>query len=251
MKSNAVRTAGMRFTHDYAEFFDLCAADAAAVAATRIDFVTLMEPLLEKLGVGRDHARLLAEDLWQHMSRPGRHYHTAVHILAMFHCADRLGIELTDIQQLAVWYHDAIYDVEAQPGENEFRSAQWMKQVLAPAGIPAAIIDSAAQMILWTAHHLDHEVPPSCRTLMDLDLSGLASRPDVFSRQSQAVRNEMAHLSDEQYSRVTIGFFRMLLERPHLYRTDQFAPLEPIAREQVNREILRLALHAPSSNGKH
>jgi predicted metal-dependent HD superfamily phosphohydrolase len=184
------------------------------------------------------------------MSATERHYHTPVHVLGMLSCAEEMSLALNDAELLAVWFHDAIYDTTASPGDNERQSADWMTEVLTAAGADAAIVHAAAQMIRWTACHLEPEIPPAFQTLLDLDLWGLSASPDIFGRQSTAVRSEMSHLGDEQYSRSTIGFFERLLQRPRLYRTDSFARFEKAARQQVTNEIRRLSKYI-GGNGKH
>ncbi len=240
----------MRFSHNYAEFFDVHAAQETVVSRTHRDFVTYLAELLMRLGVDEARAADICDDLWRRMTAPSRHYHTPVHVLGMLSCAEEMSLALSDAEQLAVWFHDAIYEVDAAPGDNERQSADWMIEVLSDAGADAAIVHAAAQMIRWTACHLEAEVPPAYQTVLDLDLWGLSAAPDIFSRQSTAVRSEMAHLGEEQYSRNTIAFFQRLLERPRLYRTDTFARFEAAARQQVTSEIRRLAKHV-GGNGKH
>jgi len=230
----------MVLTQDYTDFFDIQRAELARVEQTRRDFVESLRELLTRLGARRDPAERIALTLWSDMTAEGRRYHTPVHVLGAFGWTQRVGFDLTDAEELALWFHDAIYDAQAPPGQNEVASAKWMRWIVAKAGVPAAFARHAADAIAWTGYHLEEEVPREFQRVMDLDLAGLAAPTDVFRRQSEAVQAEMAHLSTEQFQRGTIDFFRKLLARKHLYRSRTLASLEPIARQNLEQEIERL-----------
>src|SRR5437763_566250 len=79
--------------------------------------------LLEDYGVGRAAGSPVFELLAAAYSAPERHYHNLEHLEEVFRVAARLGT-LTDDPgplQLAIWFHDAVYDARA--GDNEARSA--------------------------------------------------------------------------------------------------------------------------------
>ncbi len=230
----------MRFSRDYSEFFDMSAADPRIVKQMREDVEKSLRVLLDRLGLPFDSVNYLIERWWWKMTEPGRHYHTPVHVMGMFDTADRHRIHLDAVQELAIWFHDAVYDPHARPGENENRSAAWLIRLLNEAQVQHETGDGAAELIRWTAHHTDPDVPSPYAIIMDLDLSGLSSSPENFSRQSEAVRAEFRHLSDRDYARNTIGFFTRLLERKFIYRTPYFKPFEAIAREQLKTETERL-----------
>jgi len=237
----------MRFSQDYAQFFEIHGAEGRVVETTRRDFTSQLARLLARLGIAAEKAAAIAADLWVRMSGQDRHYHTGVHVLSMLSCADRAGIALSADEELAIWFHDAVYEVGTPPGDNERKSAVWMEHLLLPAGADEQTVRRAADAIRWTACHLEESVPAPFHRVMDLDLWGLAADPQTFMRQSSAVRAELLHLSDEQYSRGTIEFFQKLLKRPHIYRTPNFARFERVARDQVRHEIDRLARKIPAS----
>lgn len=216
-------------------------ADSLVVKQMRDDVDKAMRVLLDRLGLPFDTVNYLIERWWWKMTEPGRHYHTPVHIMGMFNTADRHKIQLDDVQQLAIWFHDAVYDPHAPGGENENRSAAWLTRLLSEAQIQHETGDGAADLIRWTAHHTDPNVPAPNAIIMDLDLSGLSSATANFTRQSEAVRAEFRHLSDRDYARNTIGFFTRLLDRKHIYRTPVFKPFESVAREHLKQEIERLS----------
>jgi predicted metal-dependent HD superfamily phosphohydrolase len=232
----------MRFKRNYADFFDMHFAEPTTVKHVRADLDEHLGRLLSGLGVAAESVAYIVERWWWKMTEPIRHYHTPVHVMGMFCHADKVGFALTPIQELAVWFHDSVYDPVATRGTNEEKSAAWMSRLLAEATVPRQPADDAASLIRWTAHHADVNVPKACYVIMDLDLAGLATDPDNFARQSEAVRKEGEHQSDNDYAKNTIGFFERLLARKHLYRTPEFTPLEQVARQQLSREIERLSL---------
>lgn len=230
----------MQLHRDYCDFFDIHDVDPPTLQQVRHDVDAHLPPLLRHLGASEDDARRLADALWDPMTQPDRHYHTPVHVLAMFCYAERAGAELSDPEQLAIWFHDAIYDPVAPPGRNENETADWMRRLLLAAGLPRPTVDQAADAIRWTARHLDEHVPPEHRLIMDLDLAGLTAEPENFERQSRAVRLEAGHLSEEKYRSGKIYFFEQLLARPHFFRSEAFAPWEQRARQAVKQEIEKL-----------
>lgn len=232
---------GMRFSRDYADFFDIRLADAGGIRQMRRDAQEQMSGLLTRLGLAGNSADYLIERWWWKMTEPQRHYHSPVHVMGIFDTADRLGVTLDDVEQLAIWFHDVVNDPVAGPGENENRSAAWLTRLLAEAQVGGPVAERAAELIRWTAHHVDPQVPAGAAMILDLDLSGLGSADASFRRQCDAVRAECGHLSDETYARGIVGFFRRLLDRAHVYRTASFAALEPIARRHLESEIRRFS----------
>lgn len=238
----------MPLSQDYIAFFDLQQAGTDRVEQTRHDFVDGCAALLVRLGVAAERAGTIADHLYHHMADPSRHYHTPVHVLAMFAHAADVGVELSDAERLAVWFHDGVYEPAASAGDNESNSADWMSEVLADAGADAAVVAEADALIRATANNLAPDAPAAHHTIMDLDLAGMSVDAEAFHRQSLAVRAEATHLEDAEYRERTAAFFARLLERERLYRSPAFADREPIARRRIADEIERLT-HANGRAG--
>lgn len=235
----------MRFSLDYSQtFFDIQSAEASQRAACEQDFrhglAATLEPMIP--AVNADAADTLARELWQQMTAAERHYHTPVHVLSMLCWADRLAMPLSDAETLAVWFHDACWDTDAEAGVNENQSARWLTEQAERLGVEPCVAADAAAAIQTTAKHLDREVPAAHAKLLDLDLAGFASEPAVFAAHSQAVRAEsaLAATDEKAYIRLTIRFFEALLARERIYRSPAAAALEPAARRQLREEIQRL-----------
>jgi predicted metal-dependent HD superfamily phosphohydrolase len=227
-------------TRDYTEYFDLHDADAPTQRQVRDDFLAGVEHDLQAVGVVTPSATRIARRLWSALAAPPRHYHSPVHILAMLQYAERAGLQLTTAERLAVWFHDVVYDPAAPTGHNEAHSARRMRDDLDGEPIGADVLEMASQIILSTAHHTHEEAPPEHHRVLDLDLAGFTAPPDVFDRQSAALRREFAHVPEARYARQTAGFLRALLARRTIFRTEPFAPFEAQARARIEREIQRL-----------
>lgn len=231
----------MTFSTDYSRtFFDLQTVEPARRTACERDFLGGCAELLARLGAARDEADATARRLWQRMTGPDRHYHTPVHVLAMVCWADRLGMELTDAEALAVWFHDAVWQGDAAGDANEQASATWLGEQAERLGIADERVEEAMAAIRWTARHTEAEAPRRYERVMDLDLAGFASEPAVFAEQSRAVRAELAPLSEAAIAAGTIKLFEALLQRPRIYRSAEAAEIEQPARRQLGAEIQRL-----------
>jgi len=78
--------------------------------------------------------------LYEKYSEPGRFYHSAGHIL---YCLDQLdnypsGTGDSDALELAIWYHDAVYDPRVSDGTNERLSARFF----ASSGISRGVMST-------------------------------------------------------------------------------------------------------------
>jgi predicted metal-dependent HD superfamily phosphohydrolase len=227
------------FTRDYTDFFDLQESGDSTRGRVRRDFLSVLEGDLQAVGMPAAGAARAAGHLWDAMTAPARHYHTPVHVLAMFQYAQRSGIDLSPAERLAIWFHDSVYDASAPNGRNEADSARWMTEALGDCADGGLII-AASQMILSTAHHTCDPLPVEHHRVLDLDLAGFTAPSDTFDRQSAALRREFAHLPDARYACQTTAFLRALLARRSIFRTEPFAASEAAARSRIQQEIRRL-----------
>lgn len=167
---------------------------------------------------------------------PGRHYHSATHINAMLQTFDELHdkAEAPDLLELAIWYHDAIYDPSRQ--DNEARSAELASEVLLASGL-----DSQAATVHGLIMATDHRQPAASadqRLLVDIDLSILAATPREYSAYAKAVRLEYVCFPDALYVPGRVAVLKKFLHRPVIFTspTGQ-ARWEARARENIQAEI--------------
>jgi predicted metal-dependent HD superfamily phosphohydrolase len=160
-------------------------------------------------------------DLVARYAEPHRGYHNADHVLAVVRDVDQLAADRTARERavltLAALAHDVVYDGE--PGEDERRSAEWVRDRL--AGLPEA--DEVADLVLATADHASDD-PLTC-LLLDADLAVLGSDPAGYERYRTAVRAEYAHVPEDAWRVGRAAVLRSLAGRDPLYVT-------PHARER-------------------
>ncbi|MCB1151504.1 hypothetical protein KDK88_08125, partial [bacterium] len=143
----------------------------------------------------------ILSDLRRRHAEPQRHYHTWAHVRALLDWLDRVRGDLADAAavELAVLYHDAVYDPRAM--DNEARSADLLLADLAGHVEPARLARARA-MILATADHEPVETDDAglandglandAAHFLDMDLSILGAEPAAFDAYEAAIRREYA-----------------------------------------------------------
>ncbi len=179
----------------------------------------------------------LLNDLSTRYGEKHRHYHTLEHLDACLrHLADMRALaQRPDEVALALWFHDAVYDIGAS--DNEQRSADWARAALMAAkGAP----DAAARvhaLILVTRH--DHAPQtPDQRVLLDVDLAILGAPPAVFDAYEQQILREYQAVPQAAFRSNRRRILQSFLDRPRIYHTPHFHDLrEAQARTNLGRSI--------------
>lgn len=168
-------------------------------------------------------ARAIANCLFQRMSDRSLHYHTPVHVLALLDFSQKHNIHLDISEQLAIWFHDAIYVVTSDPGDNEADSADFMMAMLNTFKEGRSKVSEANRIIRDTSKHL-HPNPLSSisRLVMDLDLSSFAGEYDLFKLAGDLVRKEYPDISDQQFMEGRKKFLVKLRDKGFIFRTERF-----------------------------
>jgi predicted metal-dependent HD superfamily phosphohydrolase len=180
------------------------------------------------------------EELVAGYAEPHRHYHTARHLHECFAMLDgvRGDAERPGEVELALWFHDAVYDTRRH--DNEERSAEWARAVVARAGLDAAVGERVSALIMATRHDATPVGADAC-VLVDVDLSILGAEAARFDEYERDVRAEYAWVPDALFKRERRKILRRLLERPQLFNTRRLrAQLEAQARENLARSLARL-----------
>jgi len=190
---------------------------------------------------------LLAEVVLRYREA-GRHYHTLQHLgecFAMLDGARHLAERPAEIE-LALWFHDAVYDTRAH--DNEGTSAAWAERSLIAGGVSRVVGRRVSELVLATRHDA---IPgdDDTRLLVDIDLSILGAAPPRFDEYEQQVRQEYAWVPDDAFR---IGRARVLsafLERATIYNTPWFIErLEHQAQENVSRSLRALGAETGSTS---
>ena len=181
-------------------------------------------------------------DLSRRYSEAGRAYHTLDHIAGLLDMVSRFQSEMQDETaiHMAVWFHDAVYDTRR--ADNEEQSAAYMTALLSPAGAAPALLSSVERLILATKTHLTSPTDIDCQLLMDADLAVFGSCASDYDHYAQAIRQEYAWVSQDDYGLGRRKVLESFLSRERLYqRPSLFDQFEKMARTNLRREIERLA----------
>ncbi len=190
------------------------------------------------LGSERRYDGLYREvvEVW---SEPHRAYHDTAHLE---HClrqfdAHRDVAESAGEVELALWFHDAIYRPTAS--DNEEQSARWARSAIIDAGLPDALADRVAVLIMDTRHDAAPEGADG-RLIVDVDLSILGSPPEEYDRYEAAVRREYRWVPGFVFRKKRIGILESFLERDAIFLTEPFFELyESRARSNLRRVCSR------------
>jgi len=152
---------------------------------------------------------------------PERYYHTLAHIGFCLQALDGVWDECEHPEEIevALWFHDAVYDPQAQ--DNEARSAAWAGDVLRESEINPDAIARVENLILATAHK-DPPTSPDQAWIIDIDLAILGQPETLFAEYDAAIRREYAWVGDEAYRVGRTAVLDRFLARPTIYRTSIF-----------------------------
>jgi predicted metal-dependent HD superfamily phosphohydrolase len=201
-----------------------------------LDLAERWDATWRTLGANADSA--LLGELLKAYSEPHRHYHTVRHLEECFAQFDLLkpDAERPGEVELALWFHDAIYD--PRRSDNEERSAQWAFEALSPVSRAAA--ERVRELVLNT-RHAAVPVGSDAKVLVDVDLSILGADEKRFDEYAAQVRKEYAWVPRPLYRRGRRKILEGFLERPTIFSTATFvARYETQARRNLERALARL-----------
>lgn len=192
----------------------------------------------EELGA-QGNQQALFNQLIAAYSERHRHYHTLQHLrecLQSFDAARTLAQRPAEVE-LALWFHDAVYDVHRD--DNEERSAEWAAMAVRNAGLQDAVAQHVHALVMATKHKA---LPAGidAQVLVDVDLAILGAAEARFDESDMQIRHEYAHVPEAAFREGRCCVLRSFLERPRLYATEAFhQALEERARRNLARAIAR------------
>ena len=192
------------------------------------------------LGAARSDDALF-DRLIECYSEPRRKYHTTQHLEECFAHLDNVRslTERAGEVELALWFHDAIYDTHKH--DNEERSAEWARETALAAGLIGEQATRISELILATRHSA---VPTGtdAMVLVDIDLGILGAETRRFDEYELQVREEYSWVPGILYRRGRRKILKEFADRKWIYSTDYFrAAYEERARENIARSLTRLA----------
>lgn len=190
--------------------------------ALRSRFVQLTQRLGARWPAHEQFARVYAA-----YASETRRYHDLVHIRdclreldAAPHACNR------DVVELALWYHDVVYDTRAS--DSERRSAELLVADAAALGINERVAGSAAALVLATAHGSDRAASDveaadagDAAVIADIDLAILGRDPLCFMDFEYGIAEEFSAMPKATFFLARGRFLARLLQTP-IYRTASF-----------------------------
>ena len=188
----------------------------------------------------------LWQDIVTRYGEPQRAYHTLNHIEQLLVQLENINHILSEphITALALYYHDVIYDPTRS--DNELQSAELATDALSSYLSPEQCQQIYA-LIMMTANHqidtlVDSDKYNDAAYLLDMDLSILGAPWSAYEQYAKAIRQEYAHVADDNYRDGRTAVLQGLLAHPKLYLTDHYYnQLETQARNNIKRELTLLA----------
>ena len=188
----------------------------------------------------------VARDAWAYLEQqygePHRRYHGLAHATAVVRDSAQLARDLPAAERavvaVAAWAHDVVYD--AVPGEDERRSAAWLRHWLTRAGVAEPHVARAEELVLTTAGHRAPEDDEAATALLDADLAVLGAAPAEYDAYAIGVREEYAKYDDTVWAGGRAAVLENLLAHAPLYRSEAArSRWEAAARRNLTAELTR------------
>ena len=197
------------------------------------------QTLWRQLGVSVSDDELFSR-LVECYSEAHRKYHTMQHLnecLTHLESARSLAERPLEVE-LALWFHDAIYNTRRK--DNEERSAEWARNSVLVAGLA----DDQAGRVYGLVMATMHDAVPigiDAAVLVDIDLSILGSDVDRFDEYEVQVRDEYSWVTAPLYRAGRKKILQEFANRESIYCTEYFRErYEAQARSNIARSLARL-----------
>ena len=180
----------------------------------------------------------LRAELLTRWSEPHRRHHNVEHLYDVLAAVATLADDGPafdhDAVDLAVWFHDAVYEIGRDDNEN--RSAELARERLTTSPLR----DEVVRLILLTTSHTVAADDVNGAVLSDADLSVLGSPPERYTRYANAVRAEYASIPDEVFRPARARVLTALLDGAMFHTARGRELWEDRARANVTAEIRSL-----------
>jgi predicted metal-dependent HD superfamily phosphohydrolase len=174
-------------------------------------------------------------------AEPQRHYHTLSHLVALFECLEEYADEISDPSRVAfaAWYHDCVYDPKAK--DNEEKSAERAAQELRALGANEVLCSYVSRLILATKQHMAGGKDYDDDVFLDADFAILGAPEAAYRQYVEGIREEYAHLSDDEWKAGRMAFLERIVLAPRIFRTGVFeGAYAAKARANIKRELKEL-----------
>ncbi len=160
----------------------------------------------------------LGEELLTRWQEPHRAYHDVRHLAQALEAARLVsdGGQPSRPARLALWFHDAVYDL--RPGQDEEESAQLALNRLAGL-LPHPEVAEVARLVRLTASHDPAVDDPAGATVVDADLSILGQPAGRYHVYVRDVRTEYREIPDADFRHGRTQVLQRLLSLEPLFHT--------------------------------
>jgi predicted metal-dependent HD superfamily phosphohydrolase len=198
------------------------------------DWPARWEHTWRALGAPADAAE--RDSLMARYAEPQRRYHTLRHLDECFARVERVHAlaERPGELDLALWYHDAVYDPHAS--DNEALSAELAVHAMQRAGLAADARERVRALIMATRHDTP-PAPGDAALLVDTDLGVLAAEPERFDEYEREIRAEYAWVPGPIFRGKRRDVLRGFLARERIYASGAFDADERRARANIARSL--------------
>lgn len=204
----------------------------------------MRDPMMQRWVDFIGHRTSLDRALWvyrvieDHYGQRHREYHILQHISQMLDDMEQYFPNASELEFLAVWFHDLIYI----PGstENEAQSAWQMAALLRGVFTNQELIE-AGNYIFATQYHVKKvgSYPEGSKRVRDIDLLSLAIAPDEYDANTYKIWREL-NLPENVWTRGRKIFIQRMLSQPRIYLTDElYTWFEHLARTNLQRELAK------------
>jgi predicted metal-dependent HD superfamily phosphohydrolase len=197
--------------------------------------------LCRALGARGDAAPFY-DDLAARYGAEARAYHGLAHLDQCFTELDGVRAHVEDAAAigLAIFFHDAVYDVRSGD-DNEARSADLCDDACRALGIADGVRARVRRYILATKRHEGLDGDADGAIFLDIDMSILGQDRVEYERYERAVRREYAAVPDEAFNAGRAQFLRSVLAREAIFASAPFRErYEARARENMTRSLALL-----------
>lgn len=169
-------------------------------------------------------------------SEKQRAYHTLQHLYECLALLESIRADLNDADavELALWFHDAVYDPQSK--DNELKSAELFEQYL----IQDLSIDIVQKIKRWILATQKHEATNELdlQFLLDIDLAILAASPKRFEEYEQQIQKEYAWVDLDVYLIKRKQVLAHFYQTETLYQTEYFQQnFEQRAKENLKFKL--------------
>lgn len=180
-----------------------------------------------------------AEEIWNWIetrySEPHRHYHNLTHLEHCFQELDRVRAQPPEIE-LAIWFHDIIYDTHAL--DNEEKSGLLVEQAIDLMSLPNGYKYFTVPLILASK---THQGDAATSMFLDIDLSILGQPQEIYDQYEQNIRKEYKWVPWSAYCEGRSKVLQKFLDQEHIYKTKEFQEkCEDLAKINLHRALKSL-----------